>query len=469
MKKVFSLTALLALCGLGVGVLASCQDIPAVYLGGETEPAHTHSYSSEVTTAATCTEEGVMTYTCECGDSYTEVIPALGHDFSSPEYVVLGEEGVDSGWHYVCSRCGKVGEALGEDIDPLAGGEVVASTANGLEAALEAVNEVDSGRESEVVITLTGDVEIEEGGLEISGSNVTLTGEGELSISDSIVVSGSDVTLDGLTIDASSISYEDEDTVAAGAIKVTGASTTITGCTITGGAGSEENSKKASILITVSTEDSEVTISDCEISGGYRGIYVNGGKSVNLAVSDCEVHAAYAFNYTGTNTGMVLTFTDSKLYGWTSFAAVKEASFTDCIFGFSECEGTTRVTGGFKPYSDVTLTGCYFSSLNTSGITLEGDQKNDTEDYLVIKSNNFGIAVGADNVKITLLGCSYEQSLEEGGVSTAIVSEENVINLMYSTNFTTYSSSGFVFSADAQATLWTLSALTDAGYGVPAE
>ncbi len=28
----------------------------------------------------TCTEEGVTTYTCECGDSYTEPIPATGHD-----------------------------------------------------------------------------------------------------------------------------------------------------------------------------------------------------------------------------------------------------------------------------------------------------------------------------------------------------------------------------------------------------
>ena len=40
---------------------------------------HTHSYTGEVTTAATCTADGVMTYTCECSDSYTEVIPATGH------------------------------------------------------------------------------------------------------------------------------------------------------------------------------------------------------------------------------------------------------------------------------------------------------------------------------------------------------------------------------------------------------
>ncbi|MBQ4283133.1 MAG: hypothetical protein IJB96_04310 [Lachnospira sp.] len=44
----------------------------------ETQP-HEHSYTSEVTKEPTCTEAGVMTYTCECGDSYTETIEATGH------------------------------------------------------------------------------------------------------------------------------------------------------------------------------------------------------------------------------------------------------------------------------------------------------------------------------------------------------------------------------------------------------
>ena len=38
-----------------------------------------HTYTSKVTTAATCVEDGVRTYTCSvCGDSYTEAIPATG-------------------------------------------------------------------------------------------------------------------------------------------------------------------------------------------------------------------------------------------------------------------------------------------------------------------------------------------------------------------------------------------------------
>lgn len=39
-----------------------------------TVPNHTHSYTSKITKAATCSETGVRTYTCSCGNSYTETI-----------------------------------------------------------------------------------------------------------------------------------------------------------------------------------------------------------------------------------------------------------------------------------------------------------------------------------------------------------------------------------------------------------
>lgn len=42
-------------------------------------PSHKHSYTSKVTKAATCVTAGVKTYTCSCGDSYTESIPATGN------------------------------------------------------------------------------------------------------------------------------------------------------------------------------------------------------------------------------------------------------------------------------------------------------------------------------------------------------------------------------------------------------
>ena len=45
-----------------------------------TVPTSGHSYES-VTTDATCTESGKTVYTCPCGDSYEETIPALEHNY----------------------------------------------------------------------------------------------------------------------------------------------------------------------------------------------------------------------------------------------------------------------------------------------------------------------------------------------------------------------------------------------------
>ena len=50
-----------------------------------------HSYTSKVTTAATCTASGVRTYTCSlCADSYTELIPATGHSYSGGSCTLCG-------------------------------------------------------------------------------------------------------------------------------------------------------------------------------------------------------------------------------------------------------------------------------------------------------------------------------------------------------------------------------------------
>lgn len=48
-----------------------------------TEAPHEHTYVDTVVTSATCEEDGVMEYVCDCGDSYTETIPATGHTFET--------------------------------------------------------------------------------------------------------------------------------------------------------------------------------------------------------------------------------------------------------------------------------------------------------------------------------------------------------------------------------------------------
>ncbi len=60
-----------------------CDDCGETFETGTTIPALTHSYTSKVTTEATCGKAGVTTWTCgNCGDSYTTNEPAaLEHDY----------------------------------------------------------------------------------------------------------------------------------------------------------------------------------------------------------------------------------------------------------------------------------------------------------------------------------------------------------------------------------------------------
>ena len=71
----------------GVPVTFTLEDhnngsITVSYTTGKTECAH--SYSTYVTTAPTCTATGVLTYSCtKCGNWYSEITPATGHNFVS--------------------------------------------------------------------------------------------------------------------------------------------------------------------------------------------------------------------------------------------------------------------------------------------------------------------------------------------------------------------------------------------------
>ena len=48
-----------------------------------TEAPHEHAYVETITTEASCETDGEATYTCECGDTYTETIKALGHIYEN--------------------------------------------------------------------------------------------------------------------------------------------------------------------------------------------------------------------------------------------------------------------------------------------------------------------------------------------------------------------------------------------------
>ncbi len=90
-------------CSVCGKVLKEQQIIPATG-----KPEHEHMYEVTATQEPTCTEEGIKTYTCSCGEEYTEKIAALGHKEVTDPAVepTETEEGKTEGSH--CSVCGEV-------------------------------------------------------------------------------------------------------------------------------------------------------------------------------------------------------------------------------------------------------------------------------------------------------------------------------------------------------------------------
>lgn len=74
---------------------------------------HTHDYSGSVTRQPSCATTGVKTYSCSiCNDTYTETLPALGHDWQikkqvQTEYDDAGELVTQGYTVFRCSRCGE--------------------------------------------------------------------------------------------------------------------------------------------------------------------------------------------------------------------------------------------------------------------------------------------------------------------------------------------------------------------------
>lgn len=79
-----------------------------------TKIAHVHNYTAAVTKAATCAEEGVTTYTCSCGSSYTEAVPVIAHSFGDYIYNDDATTEKDGTRTATCSVCGKTDTVTAE-------------------------------------------------------------------------------------------------------------------------------------------------------------------------------------------------------------------------------------------------------------------------------------------------------------------------------------------------------------------
>jgi len=79
MKKILAILLLISLFGM-VLLFTSCEG-----------DAHQHAYGAwTVTKNASCTETGMRTRTCSCGDVQSETIPARGHNFVDGFCTVCG-------------------------------------------------------------------------------------------------------------------------------------------------------------------------------------------------------------------------------------------------------------------------------------------------------------------------------------------------------------------------------------------
>ena len=84
-----------------------------------TEPPHEHTYTESTTKEASCTEAGEKTFTCECGDTYTEAIEATGHNY---------EAVADSEVSATCTNDGKEADTKCSLCDDVITGAVIPAT-----------------------------------------------------------------------------------------------------------------------------------------------------------------------------------------------------------------------------------------------------------------------------------------------------------------------------------------------------
>ena len=111
-----------------------------------TKIAHVHNYTAAVTKAATCAEEGVKTYTCSCGSSYTEAVPVIAHSFGEYVYNNDATTEADGTKTAICSVCGTTDTVTAEGTkkslpswyDERPGIPLNVATGNQIEGTLEA-------------------------------------------------------------------------------------------------------------------------------------------------------------------------------------------------------------------------------------------------------------------------------------------------------------------------------------------
>lgn len=69
------------------------------------EPPHTHSYTAHITRKANCTDDGLKTFSCSCGSSYTENIPSPGHSWGAWTVTLKPTTAAEGNAQRICGNC----------------------------------------------------------------------------------------------------------------------------------------------------------------------------------------------------------------------------------------------------------------------------------------------------------------------------------------------------------------------------
>jgi len=96
-------TIVVPTCTNGGYTKYTCSGCGDSYVDNET-PVASHVYTEKVTKAATCTSDGIKSFTCDCGDSFAQAIAATGHNYTS---IITSPSCNDAGFTtYTCVDCG---------------------------------------------------------------------------------------------------------------------------------------------------------------------------------------------------------------------------------------------------------------------------------------------------------------------------------------------------------------------------
>lgn len=101
MKKKLLLALMMSVLLVGCGNTDTTDSADGTEVNEtQKQEEHLHAYTESITTEVTCEADGVKTFICECGDSYTEAIPATGHvyeNYTSNEDATYLADGTETG------------------------------------------------------------------------------------------------------------------------------------------------------------------------------------------------------------------------------------------------------------------------------------------------------------------------------------------------------------------------------------